>query len=831
MSAWWRSGLGVAGPWLLAGTIAFACIPSSALALTPIPLRQYVVRFDDAFRRFPTLNLPQQDSIPPSKIAPDLVQAIESAPPDQHFSILVDMVHQFTEQDRVALFDSIPVISNPDTLRVTRREALVNTLQAFAGTDQAAVRDSLHAWAPRGVVQRIRPLWIVNVVSVQAVPWAIQRLAMFPEVAGIYSDSARAVAGGTPTWGVGKVGAPDAWTAGVTGKGALVAVLDFGVDFSHHDLKDSWTNEPERRGRRDVDDDGNGYIDDEKGWNFEADDNEPKDELGHGTFIAGIIAGDGTAGEATGVAPDATIMNLKCDSVGGLVTQGDAWRGIEYATVKDARVINFSMGWLYSADATATRWRDVVDVLAAAGILFVTITHNDGDRKFSPPYSIRTPGRVPLALTVGATDRSDLAYVDNNTGPVTWQHDLGADYPYLPGLIKPDLVAPGVDVRSAKLPKPPNQYDTWSGTSFAAAYASGAAALLLEKDPTILGHEMKHLLEENADRTGSTTPNNEFGWGRLNAARAVAGGIDDTPYDLVITGTSELWTTPDIWVDNDGDGTEDAPTASSVNVLYARVRNRGGMVLANTEVRFYCYPASTAGMGDFDPNGDGDPSDGSFTYVGSYLVPTLGPGRSGHAEAVAAVNWILPDPTIPEWCIGVGVVGENSIISYPEQDRTNNVAIRNAFLVETSTAVVPIRLMPPRGASKGPFAVEILRENVPESIQVELVLDSSVAKGLQLTGGLREVRSSVLEGRNGPRSEAFKRAVRAEQPFVCYSVLGERNVIRQLKSARGEPVPAKLIIRSKAKLAEDPSRRIRLNTLNAAGKATGGVTLQLVDRR
>jgi hypothetical protein len=73
--------------------------------------------------------------------------------------------------------------------------------------------------------------------------------------------------------------------------------------------------------------------------------------------------------------------------------------------------------------------------------------------------------------------------------------------------------------------------------------------------------------------------------------------------------------------------------------------------------------------------------------------------------------------------------------------------------------------------------------------------------------------------------------VRAEQAYVRYSVRGERNVIRQVVAPRGEPVPVKLIVRSTQKLAEDPRRRIRVNTLNASGRPTGGVTLQLVDRK
>ncbi|HET9252969.1 MAG TPA: S8 family serine peptidase [Candidatus Eisenbacteria bacterium] len=779
------------------------------------------------FVRTPLRPVAPPDSSPEAKISPELRTVLQSVGRTEFIPIAVVMKEQLTESDRMAALSTIPANQPPDSLRETRRRRLIDELQQLAQTEQAQLLDSLQAWTPDDV-RRVRPLWIVDVICLQARPVAIQRITLFPEVAAIEHDPPRPAAG-TATWAVDKIGADDLWTTpGLTGRGVVVGILDMGVDASHRDLKDHlWENELEEKGSPGVDDDGNTLIDDVNGWNFAADDDDTDDPIGHGTMISGIVAGDGTAGTSTGVAPDAQLMLLKVDTLTGETTQGDALDGMQYALDKKARIVNCSLGFLYATGSLVDRWRDAVDVLAAAGILFVTITHNDAN-SVATPHSIRTPGNVPLALTVSGTDDIDAAYSGNNHGPVTWQEDSHGDYPWPPGLLKPDLAAPAVSVTTTTPSS--GSYVTDTGTSFSAAYTSGAAALLLEKDSSLLGTELKYLLEETALDIGDTGPDTEFGWGRLRADEAAAATIDRSPYDLAVTGTSSLWTTEDIWVDNDGDGVEDVPSLSGVNLLYARIRNLGGLVPSNVEVKFYYADVATIGISGFDPNGDGDPSDGVFTYIGSYRIPTLGPKGSKHETGIAVVNWTVPDPGTSHWCVGIGIVGANSIFTVEESDRSNNVAFRNFFEVETSTAVFPFLLAPPASDPKRPFTVEIVRQNVPETIELELVVEDGSAGGIQTSKSLRRIAYDSPVGR-GRRAEEFQRALQRYIGLARFKVQGQRVLVRGVRAPDGVPVQASLVIRSRRKLPENGGRYVTINTLDRSGKATGGITLSLVDRK
>ena len=257
-------------------------------------------------------------------------------------------------------------------------------------------------------------------------------------------------------------------TAGdVTGAGVVVAVLDSGADLDHPDLRNRfWLNHAEdidgdgmltTADRNGIDEDGNGNIDDVVGWDFESSDNDPSPNLfesgrarGHGTHVAGIIAGDGSNGMSTGMAPGAQLMILKINS------QRSVWQAMEYALINGADIVNLSIGWPRSAAPDLATWRDVVDNITDAGVLVVAGAGSGGEAPLvhSPaPEDITTPGRVPRALTVAALDApSDNPWLDpvakfSSTGPVSWQAVPGFnDYPFPPGLRKPDVTAPGVNV-------------------------------------------------------------------------------------------------------------------------------------------------------------------------------------------------------------------------------------------------------------------------------------------------------------------------------------------------------------------------------------------------
>lgn len=360
----------------------------------------------------------------------------------------------------------------------------------------------------------------------------------------------------------------------------------------------------------------------------------------------------------------------------------------------------------------------------------------------------------------------------------------------------------------------------------ACPHVSGVAALLLDKDPALTPYDLKYIIEETALDLGATGADNVFGWGRVNALDAVNYTTPPAGYDLSITGTSGMWTSVDLWVDNNDDGTPDTPIALSNNHLYARVRNLGGRVVTNAEIKFYYADVSTIGIGGFDPNGDGDPADGNFTYIGSYRVPTLGPAGSDHATAVGLVNWNIPTPTSDHWCVGVGVVAPappNPV----EGNRSNNSAFRNFFDIITSTAGFAFHIAPPPGAADRPFGLEIVTKNLPKEARVELVLDKRYEKLLAADlQGLEKVKDALFTGK--PMGPAYFAELARSLPHVRYGLTAERAVLSKIRSPRGRAIPARIVVTVPDGVESRDEMLVVVSTLNGEGKPVGGLTLNLV---
>jgi subtilisin family serine protease len=295
-------------------------------------------------------------------------------------------------------------------------------------------------------------------------------------------------------------------------------------------------------------------------------------------------------------------------------------------------------------------WRLEIENLMDAGVLFVTITHND-ENDIGSPDNVRTPGRVPLALAAGATTDKEALACFSNEGPVSWQTVIPyLDYPWPPGLRKPDVTAPGVEIVSTVRPNvvPGKFYGPMDGTSMAAPHAAGLAALLLDKDPSLSPYDLKLIIEETSVNPSAPGPDNFFGWGRIDALAAIRYRLDPTAYDLAAP-------KKEIWVDNNDDGVPDKPAPLATNHLYARILNLGGQAVSDVEVRFYSF---SGGCG------------GPRTHIGTYRVPTLGPKGSRHAAAVAVVHWI---PAAGPWCAGIEIAAPNPP-NLPEGNLTNNTA-------------------------------------------------------------------------------------------------------------------------------------------------------------
>ncbi|MCA1591080.1 MAG: S8 family serine peptidase [Acidobacteria bacterium] len=341
-----------------------------------------------------------------------------------------------------------------------------------------------------------------------------------------------------PTWGVQQVKAPLLWQLGINGDGVVTAVIDTGVNYDHPDLSGRmW--------------DGGAEFPNH-GFDFASEDKDPRDEgargFGHGTFCAGIVAGDGTSGKQTGVAPRARIMALR---VGG--QERNFWRALEFAVEHRAHVISMSMTWKFDTNPNYPGWRRVCEAVLAAGILHANSSGNQGNNTtdYPIPFNIGAPGNCPpprlhplqldpgggtanlsSPISCGATDQGDRLANFSGRGPCAWEKPPYTDYPFQsgakPGLIKPDVCAPGVGITSCnwRFAESGNAYDTADGTSFSTPTVAGCLALLahacLRSGNPVVPARVQEALENTAVRIQGQTRDKEihYGAGRIDVFAA-----------------------------------------------------------------------------------------------------------------------------------------------------------------------------------------------------------------------------------------------------------------------------------------------------------------------
>ncbi|HZB35872.1 MAG TPA: S8 family peptidase [Gaiellaceae bacterium] len=301
-------------------------------------------------------------------------------------------------------------------------------------------------------------------------------------------------------WGLGKIDAPEAWGVTTGSPGVVVAVIDSGVDFNHPDLAGArWVNPAESCDAcrsNGVDDDGNGYVDDWRGWDFANNDNDPSDDNGHGTHVAGTIGavGDNAVG-ITGVSQQVRLMGLKFIGADGSGTAADAVSAILYAAANGADVTNNS----YGGDGFSQAMLDAIQTADSRDSLFVAAAGNDfSDNDAEPVYPAGYD--VPNVVSVAASDADDdLAWFSNY------------------GRAAVDLAAPGMNVFSTS---PGGGYRFDSGTSMAAPHVAGAAALAKAAFPAASDVGLKALLLRSVDPVSWLQDVVRTG-GRLNVNSAV----------------------------------------------------------------------------------------------------------------------------------------------------------------------------------------------------------------------------------------------------------------------------------------------------------------------
>ncbi len=270
-------------------------------------------------------------------------------------------------------------------------------------------------------------------------------------------------------WHLAAIRAASAWDISVGTPGAPIAIIDSGVDANHPDLAGRITT----------------------GWSFLSNSADTSDVLGHGTAVAGAAAAATNNGiGVAGVSWNNPVMPLVVLDPNDSAAYSDIARAIVYAADRGVRVINVSVA---GAQPSATL-QNAIDYAWNKGAIVFAAAGNAGNASLSYPAACNH------AVAVAATDSTDARAAFSNYGP--WV----------------TLSAPGKDILTTTRG---GGYAQWYGTSFASPIAAGVAALVLSLQPSMSNAALINLLEQSADDLGAPGFDAEYGWGRINAYRAV----------------------------------------------------------------------------------------------------------------------------------------------------------------------------------------------------------------------------------------------------------------------------------------------------------------------
>ncbi|PIQ87089.1 MAG: hypothetical protein COV74_02050 [Candidatus Omnitrophica bacterium CG11_big_fil_rev_8_21_14_0_20_45_26] len=286
-----------------------------------------------------------------------------------------------------------------------------------------------------------------------------------------------------------------AWDQEVGSANVVVAVIGTGVDIDHVDLLNNiWMNTGEIPDNG-IDDDENGYVDDVYGWDFLNNNNDPRSSSAHETGVAGVVAAEGNNGEGVaGVSWHSKVMALQVAP-----TSASTAPAIDYARMNGAQIINMSFGNDVPAKYGDGLVKEALDAAYRENVLLIAAAGN------SSCDCLKWPAALYNVIAVASTDQSDNRSFFSNYG--RWV----------------DMAAPGTNILTTDLN---NTYGTSSGTSEAAPYVSGVAALILSHFPQLSNIEIRAVLENTADELNTGY---DIGTGRVNSETALNRGNTSFP--------------------------------------------------------------------------------------------------------------------------------------------------------------------------------------------------------------------------------------------------------------------------------------------------------------
>jgi subtilisin len=342
---------------------------------------------------------------------------------------------------------------------------------------------------------------IVPVIAASVPQKAIDKLLKNPQVAYIekvgtvsimgkpeknpgkgHGKGNREAAGEVLPWGVDRIDADLVWgTNGDLacdpeaniGAGIQVAIMDTGIDYTHPDLKANYKG----------------------GYDFVNNDDDPKDDNGHGTHCAGIVAAEGNTEGVIGVAPGASLYALKVLNGRGSGSWDDVVAALEWCVDSGMQVVSMSFGGTAYPSAGV---KDAFDNAYANGTVLVAAA---GNHQFYQSSAVVYPAKFASVIAVSATDKGDKVPSWSNYG------------------LEVELAAPGVDILSTWLG---GEYEKKSGTSMACPHVSGTAALVLASGVSD-NATVRQRLQETADDLGVSSKDNYYGYGLVDAEESATG--------------------------------------------------------------------------------------------------------------------------------------------------------------------------------------------------------------------------------------------------------------------------------------------------------------------